>query len=89
MRKQEELSNPKSCLNKATENEALFVLLGRDKTTPQTIEFWAIERMRLGLNQWGDPQIMEALTLAREIRQEQNDRYFADLQKMFQPKDKQ
>jgi hypothetical protein len=67
MRKRNELSNHSSCLNRAKDDEMLFVLLGRDKATPATIRFWAQERIRLGKNQNIDPQIVAALEMADEI----------------------
>lgn len=63
MRKTEEVENPNSCLNKAQDDEPLFVLLGRDKAATATIRFWVTERIKLGLNKPGDPQILEALAL--------------------------
>jgi len=34
MRKRDELSNHKSCINRAREDEMVFVLLGRDPAAP-------------------------------------------------------
>jgi hypothetical protein len=70
MRKQDELSNPNSCLNKARDNEWLFTLLERDLTAPATIRFWVAERIRKGLNHPRDAQIQEALTCAQEMEDE-------------------
>lgn len=70
MRKNEELSNPQSCLNKAKPNEYLFVLLGRDKAAPAAIRHWVEERIALGLNTRDDDQIQEALATANLIQQE-------------------
>jgi hypothetical protein len=60
MRKLEELSNPASCLNKATDDEWLFVLLGRDPAAAATVRFWIDERLRLRLNMPGDDKLQEA-----------------------------
>jgi len=64
MRKAEELSDFTSCLNRATLDERLFVLLGRDVAAPATIRFWCDERVRLGKNAPDDPQILEARLVA-------------------------
>ena len=65
MIKRDELSNPQSCLNRAADDEMLFVLLGRDSAAPFAIRAWAMERIRLGKNTADDPQIKEALECAR------------------------
>jgi hypothetical protein len=64
MLKKDELTNPKSCLNKANDDELVFVLLGRDPAAPDTIRDWARRRITLGKNKVSDEQIMEALSLA-------------------------
>lgn len=60
MLKRHELTDPKSCLNKASDEENLFVLLGRDPAAPAAIRAWIAERIRLGKNAPGDGQILEA-----------------------------
>ena len=60
MRKENEIQNPKSCLNKALMNERLFVLLARYPAAPVAIDAWIRERVRLGLNTAFDVQILEA-----------------------------
>ncbi len=67
MLKRDELSDPTSCLSKAKDDEMLFVLLGRDKAAPLAIRVWVNERIRLGKNQYDDPQIQEALACARRM----------------------
>lgn len=64
MLKYEELADPDSCINKANENEWVFVLLGRDAAAPYAIRAWAAERIRLGKNRQRDMQICEALAAA-------------------------
>lgn len=44
MIKAEELANPESCINKALDNEMVFVLLERDKCAPEAIRYWAYLR---------------------------------------------
>ena len=67
MRKDRELIDPKSCLNRAHGDELLFVLLGRDPAAPHAIREWAKRRIELGKNAIGDAQIQEALQTAHEI----------------------
>jgi len=64
MIKSEELTNPKSCMNRALDYEMTFVLLGRDPAAPVAIRAWVAERIRLGKNDAYDAQIIEALHCA-------------------------
>lgn len=70
MKKIEEMAQLHSCLNKADRDEFIFVLLGRDVAAPDTIRFWATERMRLGKNKLNDKQIQEAFETARQIEEQ-------------------
>ena len=74
MRKYDELTRPHSCLNKAACDEMTFVLLGRDIAAPETIRFWANERVARGKNSWRDPQILEALECADTMERENSRR---------------
>jgi hypothetical protein len=74
MIKLEELSSPRSCLNKAADYEMMFVLLARDAAAPETIRFWVRERIRLGKNDAHDDQILEALHCANCMEQSFRDR---------------
>lgn len=67
MRKQEELTNPESCMSRAKDNEMTFVLLGRDMAAPDTIRYWVSKRIELGKNKADDPQIVEALECAKQM----------------------
>lgn len=69
MKKAQEVIDQNSCFNRASPHEYLFVLLGRDICAPDTIRFWATERMRLGKNKLSDPQIAEAFETARRIEE--------------------
>lgn len=60
MRKRDELADPNSCLNKARDDELIFVLLERDAASPGTVRDWIEERKRLGLNVAGDAKLKEA-----------------------------
>lgn len=67
MRKDRELIDPASCLNRARNDEMLFVLLGRDAAAPATIRAWIRERIALGKNRPDDVQIKEAHACAAAI----------------------
>jgi hypothetical protein len=67
MRKREELANSNSCLNRALDDELIFVLRGCDIAAPATIRAWCQERIRLGKNRPGEPQIVEAMECARAM----------------------
>jgi len=41
MIKREEIANPDSCLNRAENDEPIFVLRAHDKTSPSVIRAWA------------------------------------------------
>jgi hypothetical protein len=68
--KSEELKNPRSCMNRARDDEIVFVLLGRDAAAPAAIRAWCDERIRLGKNRIDDAQIIEAYACA--IRMEES-----------------
>ena len=64
MLKHLEVSLPDSCLNKAFDNEIIFVLLQRDRAAADTVRYWAKRRIELCLNSPDDPKIVEALLAA-------------------------
>jgi hypothetical protein len=68
--KREELTNPKSCMSRAADDEMTFVLLARDAAAPNAIREWAAHRVRLQKNDWEDDQIQEALTCASIMEQQ-------------------
>lgn len=70
MIKRDEIEYTESCLNKARDNERLFVLLSRDPAAPTAIRAWVAERIRLGKNTPNDAQIVEALDSARLMETE-------------------
>jgi len=70
MRKHDELTDPSSCLNRATDREMTFVLLGRDAAAPVAIRAWIKERIRIGKNHHDDPQILEAEHCAQVMEAE-------------------
>jgi hypothetical protein len=83
MRKCDEMMLPDSCLNKAAENELLFVLRDKDPCMAGTIRYWARMRMELGLNTSGDSKIKEAVTLAAEVERVQEERGRPDTTNYF------
>jgi hypothetical protein len=70
MRKRDELTNPNGCMYRAKDNEMTFVLLGRDVAAPTAILAWCAERIRLGKNVPGDPQLVEAVECATTMERE-------------------
>ena len=72
MIKSKELTDPNSCLNRAADDEIIFVLLERDVATPHAITEWGKERVLRGKNQPDDAQIMEALECAAVIAKRHN-----------------
>lgn len=60
MIKRDELTDPRSCLNRARDDERLFVLLARDRAAPAAVRAWIDARIALGKNAATDPQILEA-----------------------------
>lgn len=61
-----------SCFNRALDGEAIFVLLARDITAPETIRFWVRERIMQGKNKEDDAQIVEALNCALLMERQYN-----------------
>jgi hypothetical protein len=74
VKKSDELADPNSCLNKAGEDEILFVVLDRDEAFPGTVRFWIKERIKLGLNRPGDAKLLGAEQTAAEVERLQEER---------------
>ena len=70
MRKQFEQADPESCLNRAQNNEMLFVLRGHDVCAAETIREWCWKRILRGKNKLEDKQIREALAAADIMERE-------------------
>jgi hypothetical protein len=70
MRKKDELTQEKTCMQSAHPEEMTFVLLSRDAAAPVAIRAWVAERIRLGKNVEGDAQITEALACAETMEKE-------------------
>lgn len=62
-----ELSDPKSCFNKAMPDEPMFVLLARDRDAPAVIRYWL--KLRAGRKDLRLDQAVEAESCA--IRMEE------------------
>lgn len=58
MLKHLEVSSPTSCLNKAHEEEPVFVLRAKDKAAPDTLKAWVSWRLYWGLNKREDAKIL-------------------------------
>lgn len=76
--KRDELSNPTSCLNKASDDEPVFVLRAHDPLAADTIRYWAgLRRAQRGLEAKTDEALACADSMER-WRQGQLDKLFAD-----------
>ena len=73
MIKRDEIEDTRSCLNRASDNERLFVLLARDPAAPVAIRAWIAERIRLGKNTSSDEQIREAFECAALMELERSE----------------
>lgn len=79
MRKRDELADPKSCLNRAADDELVFTLLGRDEDAPATIRDWVARRIQRGKNKPDDPQMRDAEATAAAMERERPQRFLASL----------
>jgi hypothetical protein len=61
MIKADEITNPNSCLNKAADDEPIFVLRGRDILAAEVVRFWATIAQD---NKVSTGKVLDALTLA-------------------------
>ena len=59
---------PFDCYENAEPDEPMFILLARDPSAPGTLEHWAHNRVERGKNDPDDPQILEALECAENMR---------------------
>lgn len=80
MKKLLELSEPTSCLNKAGDDEIIFVLLSRDPAAPHAIAAWINERHRLGLDESGSPKLVEAQACAAAMMEQREPTPFVEAQ---------
>ena len=61
MIKREEIADSSSCLNKARDDEPIFVLLARDAAAIHAVMCWINARIELGLNIPTDGKLDEAV----------------------------
>lgn len=73
MNKREMIDNPNSCLNRAHDDEPVFVLMGRDIASPGTILKWISERIQYGKNCFGDKQTEDARDVRFAMQQYQKE----------------
>lgn len=73
MLKRDELTNPESCLNKAADNEPVFVLRANDENAAPAVAAWARDYIisKGGWNNMSDAQrkkYNEAMDIASDMR---------------------
>jgi hypothetical protein len=71
MKKCDELSDPNSCLNRAADDEIIFVLRAHDVAFSDTLRSWVNLRIVLKKNSYRDAQVVEALATADQVEREQ------------------
>lgn len=71
MTKKENIEDPNSCWNTSKDGDIIFILKQKDKSAPETIRFWAGNRVGKGLNLITDAKIQDALRIADEIEARQ------------------
>lgn len=64
MRKKEAIRDPGSCLNKAADDEPIFVLRGQDVTAPPFVRAWAEVARANGVS---DEKVQEAIDCAQAM----------------------
>lgn len=60
MKKMDEIATTNSCLNKAHNDEMIFVLRAKDPAAPIAIRAWIAERMRLGMDDFSGEKLNNA-----------------------------
>ena len=65
MLKREELSRPDSCLNKAGDDELIFVLRAKEPAAVYAVRAWIARRLEMVLNFDDDPKIIDAYEWVR------------------------
>ena len=68
MKKHEELTSVNSCLNKAADDEPLFVLRATDPAAPAAIRAWIEERIAIGKNTRSDEKTVSAAAMADDMQ---------------------
>ncbi len=65
MRKLQEIENPESCLNRAEDDEPLFVIRAKDKVSASAVRTWAEWAEMTGVHP--PDQIQEARAIAEDM----------------------
>jgi hypothetical protein len=65
MLKKDELSSPSSCINKAADDEPVFVLRAQDAIAPDVVRLWAGRAWQAGVPQ---AKVNEAYDLASQMQ---------------------
>jgi hypothetical protein len=77
MTKKEMVENKDSCLNKAADNEPLFVLRAQDMLAPQFVNAWAnsLEQYCVQKNKPVPAKVADAYEIANQMRAWPNRKY--------------
>ena len=67
MKKSDEIRDHNSCLNRAADDEPLFVLRAKDPCAIATVLAWINFRVATGKNKNDDPELAEALQWANDV----------------------
>lgn len=68
LNKKQQIENPNSCLNKARDDELIFVLLARDEAAQLAVAAWIEARIKSGKNKPGDAKIQSAWDWIAAVR---------------------
>jgi hypothetical protein len=68
--KLKEIHDPNSCLNRASNDEIIFVLRAKDPVAPTIIRFWCHMRILKNRNVYNDAQIREAFACATDMEEQ-------------------
>lgn len=68
MTRSENMADKNSCLNRAREDEQIFVLLGRDKSAPAAVLAWCKHRIESGKSLPESKEIVEALLWIERLK---------------------
>ena len=76
MRKQQEIENPESCLNRAEDDEPLFVIRAKDKVSASAVRTWAEWAQMTGVHE--PEKIQEARDIAEDMENWRRENYPED-----------
>ena len=55
---------PNDCYDNADDDEPIFTLRGKDPAAAEAVRYWAVLRVRCGVNRFSDEKIREAYAFA-------------------------